>query len=279
MKKGISIWAFPGGMDIPACIRAAKAAGFDGIELALNETGALGLESTEAELQGYRAVADEAGIEITSLATGLYWSYSLTASAASVRAKAKDIVRKQLDAAATLGVDAILVVPGAVGVDFIPNCEVIPYDVAYGRASEAIAELAPYAAERKVCIGVENVWNKFLTSPLEMKGFIDSIGSPWVGSYFDAGNVLTTGYPDHWIRILRERIKRVHVKDFRRSVGTLDGFVDLLTGDVDFPAVTQALRDIGYEGWVTAEVFPYGRFPELTAYQASRAMDAILGRI
>lgn len=278
MKKGISIWAFPSGMDVGSCIRMAKETGFDGIELALNESGEMGLDFSDSELRGYRQAADEAGIAVTSLATGLYWKYSLTASDAAIREKAKSIVRKQLDAAAILGVDAILVVPGAVGTDFVSGGEVVPYDIAYERSLEALRELAPHAALRKVRIGVENVWNKFLLSPLEMRNFIDEANSPWVGAYFDVGNVLATGYPEQWIAILRERICRVHVKDFRKSVGTLDGFVDLLSGDVDFPGVMQALKDIGYDGWMTAEVFPYGRNPEMTAWQASRAMDAILGR-
>ncbi len=276
MRKGISIWAFPSGNTVEDSIRAAAEAGFDGIELALNETGQLGLDATDAELDGYRNTAQQAGIAITSLATGLYWSYPMTSSDAAIREKAKTIVKKQLDAAARLGVDAILVVPGAVGVDFVSGSEVVPYDVAYDRALGALKELAPYAESRKVSIGVENVWNKFLLSPLEMRQFLDTIGSPFVGAYFDVGNVLATGYPEHWIRILGERIRRVHIKDFRRSVGTLDGFVDLLSGDVDFPAVFQALRDVGYNGWITAEVFPYGRFPQMTAKQASQAMDAMM---
>ena len=172
MKKGISIWAFPSGMGVEDCIRFAKKAGFDGIELALNETGELGLDCGEAELLRYRALADEIGLSITSLATGLYWKYSLTDADPAVREKAKAIVRKQLDAASTLGVDAILVVPGNVGADFAASAPV-PYDTAYARALEAIRELAPHAAERKVHIGVENVWNKFLLSPLEMRTFLD----------------------------------------------------------------------------------------------------------
>lgn len=92
--------------------------------------------------------------------------------------------------------------------------------------------------------------------PLEMRDFLDKVGSEYVGSYFDVGNVLPFGYPEQWIRILGKRIRKVHFKDFRRSVGTPDGFVELLTGDVDYPAVTEAFREIGYDGWVTAEIIP-----------------------
>ena len=105
-----------------------------------------------------------------------------------------------------------------------------------------------------------------------MRDFIDSMASPAVGAYFDVGNVLLTGYPEHWIRILKKRIVRVHVKDFKKSVGTAEGFVDLLEGDVDFEAVKEALAEIGYDGYVTAEMLPYkaGR-PE----KAAEAMKKI----
>ncbi len=278
MKKGISIWAFPENMDMASCMHLAKQAGYEGIELALNETGPLGLEASDSDIRKHVDLAKACGLEITSLATGLYWSYSLTSESEAVRKKGMEIARRQLEAAALLEVDAVLVVPGAVGVDFLAGGEVVPYDVAYDRAQEAISRLAPHAEACKVRIGVENVWNKFLLSPLEMRNFIDAAGSPWVGAYFDVGNVLAMGYPEHWIPILGERICRVHVKDFRRSVGTLSGFVDLLSGDVDFPKVMNALKSIGYDGWVTAEISDYGRYPGQSVRQASKAMDVILER-
>lgn len=112
-----------------------------------------------------------------------------------------------------------------------------------------------------------------------MKVFIDQFDTPHVGSYFDAGNVLATGYPEHWIPILGERIKRVHFKDYRRAVGSVDGFCDLLSGDVNWPAVMQALSEIGYDGWVAAEMIPpvpfYKYAPETLIENTSRAMDKI----
>lgn len=279
MKKSISIWSFAEGMKIVDCMKMAKDAGFDAIELALNETGELGLESNEDEILGYKKTANEIGIEISSLATGLYWSYSLTSNKEEIREKAKNIVKKQLDAAALLGVDTILVVPGAVGVDFIPGSEVIDYDIAYNRALEAVKELAPYAESKKVYIGIENVWNKFLLSPLEMRNFIDEVGSEYVGAYFDVGNVIYSGYPEHWIKILGKRIKKVHFKDYRKDVGSLAGFVDLLSGDVNYPAVIEELKKIGYDSYVTAEMIPpYTNYPEQIVYNTSLAMDKILGK-
>lgn len=279
MKKGINIWSFPGSMKVDDCITTAKKAGFDGIELALNETGQLSLESSESEVRGYRQHANDTGIEISSLATGLFWSYSLTSSQPQVRQKAKDIVKKQLEHAATLGVDTILVVPGAVGVDFIPDSEVVPYDQAYDYSLAALQELSKEAEALKVSIGIENVWNKFLLSPLEMRDFIDKVNSPYVGAYFDVGNVIFSGYPEHWITILSQRIKKVHFKDYRRAAGGLHGFVDLLAGDVNYPEVMKALQAIGYDDYVTAEMIPgYTYHGEQIVYNTSGAMDAILGR-
>lgn len=279
MRKGINIWSFREGTTVAEAIRLAKDAGFDGIELALNETGELSLESTEKELSGIRQQLVDAGLEIAGFATGLYWSYSMTSEDASVRAKAIDICKRQIESAAALGADAILVIPGAVGVDFIPDSEVVDYDKAYDRALEAISRLAPEAERAGVAIGIENVWNKFLLSPLEMRGFIDAVGSPAVGSYLDVGNTVHNGYPDQWIRILGQRIKKVHFKDYRRQAGGLHGFVDLLAGDVDFPAVVKALGEVGYDGYVTAEMIPpYAHHSEQIIYNTSAAMNAILGR-
>ncbi|WJH35103.1 sugar phosphate isomerase/epimerase [Paenibacillus sp. CC-CFT747] len=279
MKKGINVWSFPAGMKAADCMALAKEAGFDGIELALNETGELSLESTEADIRQIRQTADDIGIELSSFATGLFWSYSLTSSNAETREKAKGIVRKQLEVASILGVDTILVVPGAVGVDFIPDAEVVPYDQAYDYSLEAFKELAADAEARQVNIGIENVWNKFLLSPLEMKGFIDAVGSDYVGSYFDVGNVLYSGYPEHWISILGSRIKKVHFKDYRRQPGGINGFVDLLAGDVDYPAVMKALEAAGYSDYVTAEMIPpYTHHTTQIVFNTSASMDAILGR-
>ncbi|MGO4108587.1 sugar phosphate isomerase/epimerase family protein [Paenibacillus sp. YAF4_2] len=279
MKKGINIWSFPSGMSIEESVVLAKDAGFDGIELSLNETGELSLESTLDEIRSIRRFADDTGIELSSLASGLYWDYPPTSENEQVASKAFDIAKKQLESAAALGVDTILIVPGAVGVDFIPNAPVVPYDRAYDNALAFFSKLAKEAEALKVSVGIENVWNKFLLSPLEMRGFIDAVGSDYVGSYFDVGNVVYSGYPEHWISILNKRIKKVHFKDYRRQAGGLHGFVDLLAGDVDYPVVIEALSAIGYNDYVTAEMIPpYTHHTKQIVYNTSAAMDAILGR-
>ncbi|SEP13670.1 sugar phosphate isomerase/epimerase [Paenibacillus sp. OV219] len=280
MKKGINIWSFPQGMTIAESIRIAKDAGFEGIELALNETGELSLETTEQEIREIKSHLEQADLEICGLATGLYWSNSMTSESEANRTKAMDITRKQLELAAAFNVDTILVIPGAVGVDFIPGSEVVDYERAYDRALECITALAPDAKAAGVNIGIENVWNKLFLSPLELRTFIDTVGSDYVGSYFDVGNVVHSGYPEQWIRILNKRIKKVHFKDYRRQAGGLHGFVDLLAGDVNYPAVVEALNTVGYNGYVIGEMIPsYTHHGEQIIYNTSRAMDAILGRV
>lgn len=278
MKKGISIWSF-GGLSVEESLELAKKAGFDGVELALNETGEMSLQSTEKELLAIKQTAEDIGISLYSVACGLYWDYSITDDDAAVRAKAKDIVKKEIDTAKILGCDSCLVIPGTVCADFINPDKVVDYQDAYDRSLEAFLELKEYAENAKINIGLENVWNKFLTSPIEMKEFIDKIGSDYVGSYLDIGNVLFNGFPEQWIKILGSRIKKVHFKDYRKVAGGLHGFVDLLAGDVDYPAVMEAFKEVGYDGWVTAEMIPnYKTYNEALIYNTSCAMDKILGR-
>ncbi len=278
MKKGISIWSFAGG-SLEENFKLAKNAGFDGVEVALAEDGEINLNSTKEDLLKIKEQAKSAGIELYSVASGLYWKYSITSNCSNQREKAKLCVRKQLEVASILGCDTILVVPGAVSVSFSPELGVVDYDVAYERSLEAFKELAKDAEKLKVHIGLENVWNNFLLSPLEMRDFIDKIGSEYIGSYFDVGNVLYSGYPEQWVKILGKRIKKVHFKDYKKAVGSLDGFVDLLAGDVNYPNVMQAFKEVGYDDWVTGEMLPpYTYYPETILFNTSNSMNKILGR-
>lgn len=275
MKKGISIWAFSD-RDPKSCFSLAKKYGFDGVEVGLGESGPLRYDSTAEEIKEYRNIAESYGISFYSLVCDDCWKYPLTSEQPEVRKKGAEIIIKQLKTAAALGCDTTLVLPGMVqGLD--PASEVIPYDTAYDRALKEMKELAKYAEDCNVTLGVENVWNKFLLSPLEMRDFLDRIESLRVASYFDVGNVMLEGFPEHWISILGNRIAKVHFKDFSRKIGTIDGFVHLLRGDVNYPAVMKALNDTGYNGWITAEVFPSaGETVEDVLRVNSAAMDKIL---
>ncbi|HEY3411499.1 MAG TPA: sugar phosphate isomerase/epimerase family protein [Armatimonadota bacterium] len=279
MNKGISRWSIPAEIPLEEAMRQAREAGFEGLELSFDAAGDLDFTTTQAQAEAVRSLADRVGIGIAGLATGYHWEHPLTSGDPSKRTAGISAVDKMLDIAKWIGVDAILVVPGAVDVFFLPGSEVVPYDVAYQLSKDAIGGLVKKAEANKVAIGLENVWNKFLLSPLELRDFIDSFGSEYVGSWFDVGNVLNTGYPEHWIPILGKRIKRVHVKDFKTAIGNANGFCDLGEGDVNWPAVTAALNAIGYDGWVTAEMIPtYSVFPAGTVYAASMGLDYILGR-
>ncbi len=275
MKKGISIWAFAES-SLENCFRLAKKYGFDGIELAMDETGELTPETAPEQIEKIRRMAEQYQLKLYSLATGLYWKYPLTSGVPAIAEKAAYLLNRQIDIAAQLGCDTILVVPGTVTGSQDGDGPAVPYDAAYERAFTAVSAASAFAKQKKVRIGLENVWNKFLLSPLELRGFIDQIGSPWIGAYFDVGNVVRDGYPEQWISILGKRIFKVHWKDYRRSDGTIAGFTELLCGDVDYPAVMQALKHCGYDDWVTAEVTPHPDDPEAALRNASQAMDSIL---
>ncbi len=291
MIKSISYWAFPGGlagqMDIEEAIKKAAAAGYEGIELAIARTGELTHQTSEKRCKQIIAAARESKIKIVSTATGEFWATSLTDPKASVRKRALSFLKASLEVTARLKAGAMLVVPGCVHADFIPGCPEVPYDECYGTALRQIREAAKTAEKTKTYICIENVWNKFLLSPLEFKQFIQDCKSRWVGAYFDVANNLPYGIPEHWIPILGKRIKRVHFKDYKKKVnpdgsvtwtGFPEGFeIPLGKGHVNFPAVLAAFKKIGYKGPVTYEWLNFSGDPRVVR-RCSREMDRILKR-
>jgi len=270
MKISASYWIFKGGLEgelpISNAMEQARRLGFDAIELGIASKGVLTHKTSMEECKKIRELARKNKLEISGVASGESWGCSPTSNDENVRKNIIEFTKKALHITNWLGTDAYLFVPGAVDIFFMPEKEVVPYDVCYDRATKAISKLIPTAEKLGVSLAIENVWNKFLLSPLEMRNFIDYFKSEKVGAYFDVGNVLLTGYPDQWIRILNSRIKRIHIKDFKLSIGTAEGFVDLLEGDVDFDAIKKSLKEINYDGFVTAEMIPYVRGrPEKTA--------------
>jgi len=301
VKKGISYWSFEGGLegkaDVEKVLKEAKAAGFDSVELCV-PGGQLAFDVTPGTCGEIAKLAQSIGIEVSSLATGVYWGTSLSSSNAATRKEAVEYTKKLLNIAAAIGTDAVLVIPGAVDVFFDPKSEHVRYDECYKRAHAGIQACVKTAEKLKVAICLENVWNKFLLSPLEYRGFIDSFGSRYVQSYFDCGNARLNGFPEHWIQLLGKRIGRVHWKDFKflffgggEQGETLEtatacrkiargsawagaySFCDLGAGDVDWKAVMAAFRKVGYKGYVTAEMLPWRPgLPE----QVSKDMDGLL---
>jgi len=276
MKTGVSFFTFGPDCDILEASRQSAAAGYDGVELVLSESGPLNMKTSEKELRSLRREIEGIGLSVCSVGAWNLWEYNLAGTDRNAAGHARDIVKKQIECAAALGADTVLVVPGWVGTNFAPG--IIPYDVAYDNARSALSELAPFAQSAKVSIGIENVWNKFLLSPLEFRRFLDEVGNPFVGAYFDVGNIIYIGYPDQWIRILGgKHIKKVHFCDCRGEQAGLGMFVDLFEGDVDFEAVMEALRDIGYDGWATVEFLPnYRRFQYQSIINARLSLERIL---
>jgi hexulose-6-phosphate isomerase len=281
--KGINYWSYPGGLEgtlpVEDFFAKAKRDGFEAVEVCVGESGALGLDADEATCIRLRGLAEEQGLKVLSVASGTYWGFSLASPEAADRQRAKEALEKMIAIASWFGAQSLLTIPGAVDVFFLPDRAVQAYDEVLAYAQQGLAEVLPTAERHGVRLAIENVWNRFLLSPMEMASFIDSFESPWIGTYLDVANVLPFGYPEQWLRILGPRIAGVHFKDFRRAVGTAEGFVDLLEGDVNWPEVMAAIGEIGYEGPVVAEMVPlYRHHPEVRARNASHAMDAILGR-
>jgi len=268
MLKSISQWAFENDRPLEQVFQMAREHGFEAVEVAIAEDGEITPQTTQEECNVILEKAQKAGVQLSSMASGMGWKYQIISNDEAERRQAIDAIAASLRVTQMLGLDAYLCVPGRVGSEAEGGT---PYDAAYDNALAALRELAPVAEETGVTIGVENVWNKFLLSPLEMRDFLDKIGSPRVGCYFDVGNVLIMGYPEQWIRILGKRIAAIHFKDFETEVGTLEGFGDLLAGDVNFKAVIAALRDIGYTGPLTSEFFGC----EADLPKISAAMDKI----
>jgi L-ribulose-5-phosphate 3-epimerase len=261
MLKGINYWAFapvPGESPLSPldAMRYSRDLGFDSFELTVEAEGPMSVGTSRTGAEKIRTEAEKIGIQLPTVASGLAWASSPTDPKAEVRERAVFNALKTIEIASWLGAKTILYLPGMVSAPFIPDFEPQPYDVVDRRAREALKRILPTAEKLNVKIGVENVWNRYLLSPLEMRDFIDSFQSPFVGSYFDVGNIMLYGHPEHWIAILGRRIAAVHLKDFRVGVGTLNGFVDLLAGDVDYRKVMKAFRESGFQSAFTAEIAP-----------------------
>lgn len=279
MRKSISLRAFPDHIGIGRRLQVARAAGFDAVEVNLEPGEWVTLDSTNEELAAFRAEVESTGLCISAVYSRQEWSFPITSQVKKTRAKGRAIIERLARAAPALGTDVVLTLPGAVDNSlFVADAEIVAYDTAYVTAQEVLGDLARGVAnDLGVILAIENTWNKFLLSPLEFAHFVDELGSPWVAAYFDVGNALRTGVPQDWIRILGHRIKRVHLKDFRNSVGNIHGFVNLLEGDVEWPAVMSALEAVGYDSWLTAEVLPsYRHHWHRLIDGTSAAMDSIM---
>jgi hexulose-6-phosphate isomerase len=224
--------------------KLVKDLGFDGVELN---------SPTDIDKNEILEAKVKSGIELPSVVNKDHWSKPLTDPDPAVRQQCILSVAQSLQEVKDFGGDTVLVVPGVVN-------EKVSYEQAYNTALNSVRELIPYAEKIGMQIALENVWNNFFLSPVEAKRFIDDINHPLVGWYFDIGNILRYGWPEHWIKTLNSRIMKLHIKEFSREKmnkeGLWKGFdVNLLEGDNNWPVVMKAVSEINHRGgWLTAEV-------------------------
>ena len=284
MKKSINQWAFPypEKMDLRQCLQLAKDAGFDGIELNYDLENDLSPESSTADYIRIRNMANEIGIEISGICSFLYWPYPLTSNDPAERQRGMELAELMAKAAHDLETENVLVVPGAVHMPWREDHSPTPNDICLKRSRESIEQLLPKAEKLGVYLNMENIFfNGFLMSPFEMVDFVDSFESSHIGIHFDTGNIMEYQFPEHWIPILGDRIKNVHLKEFTKK-GTdhsLEAFRPLLDGTTNWPAVLAAFEQIGYSDYLTFEYFhPYQHHPEALIYQTADSLDRMLGR-
>lgn len=240
-RKAVLVSMLPKELSWKDRFALAKAVGFEGVEMRTMPDRATAEEVARA--------SQDTGLVVHSVMNSDHWEYPLSSADPEVVRKSVAGMKTSLENASLWKAGAVLLVPAVVNPE-------TSYADAWTRSQQVIRdEILPVAAGFKVVVAIEEVWNKFLLSPLEMARYVDEFKSPYVKAYFDVGNIVFYGYPQDWIRTLGPRIVRVHLKDFKldRREGRFD-FVHLGEGDIDWPEVRKALKDINYTGWMTTEI-------------------------
>jgi hexulose-6-phosphate isomerase len=253
-KKAFMLGGVSSGPVLPH-FEKLKAAGFQGVEL---------ISPNRFDRDEVLRARDATGLVIHGVSGARHWKDTLSDPNPEVVNRGLAAIRQEMEDCKAYGGTTVLVVPAVV-------TPTVSYRDAYTRSRAAIRTLIPDAERHGVKIAIEEVWNRFLLSPLEFARYVDEFQSPWVGAYFDVGNVVEYGYPQEWVRELGKRILKVHIKEYKKEKRF--GYA-LGEGEIDWPAVTRALHDVGYEGWITAEV-GYGDLDALK--DVVRRMDKVLG--
>ncbi len=274
MKSSINAWSCPGNHDFETVFRSLKAAGFQGVELNVdseeNPTAhSLTVNTTAAELGGIRYLSEKYGLPVVSISTSQYGGETLGADDQKGRDRAKRVMETQIRCAEALGADGILVVPGGIS-------ESRSILRAWENNQEALLSMRDLIEGTSVKVGLENVWNNFFISPMEMARFIDEVNIGNLGAYFDVGNVAIFSWPEYWIEVLGKRIVKIHVKDFRKSGGNAGHFVNLLEGSIRWKKVVEALRGAGFDGYLTAELPAMPETPDYLYRITKDALDEII---
>ena len=277
MIKGISYLSFENGLSnnesIESALSQTKKNGFDALELSVSSEGVINTNTSKAECEIIRKKIDDSGIFVDSIATGMSWGVSPTSNDRSIREKSIKLHQDALKVASFLDCKALLFVPGVVKSPISPD--IVRYDKALDRLREAINQMLPIAEDLNVDLCMENVWNGFFYSPIELRDFVDSFDSDKLGIYLDIGNLIGyQQYPPHWIELLNSRIKRVQIKDFQENFDWTGSFsfCDIGAGDVPWKETIAALNAIQYKSTIIAEMLPWD---ETILSRTSAAMDQL----
>jgi hexulose-6-phosphate isomerase len=240
LKKSI-MWGSVGmqGSILEKC-KAIKEAGFEGIE-----------PNSHMDRKEVLDAMQATGLKASSVCNSKHWDLPMSHPDKAIRQQGMDAMIVAMEDAKAYGTDAVLLVPGRVD-------ENVSYDDCWKRSTACIRQLLPVAQDLKVKICIENVWNNFILSPLEARSYIDQFNSPYVGFYFDCGNILVYGWPEQWIKILGYRVGRIHIKEFSNKIGNSQGKnagfgVKLTEGDVRWKEVIEQIRNEYVGGWLTTE--------------------------
>jgi len=254
MKKGINLWS----LEWPSLTKSIsekelakkiKEIGYDGVELVFDDTYFDPTKLSKDDVVRFSENFTSQGLEIPSVATGVFWKYNLGSNDEKVRNKGIEYGKAGVKMASYVGAKSILVVPAVASPE-------IPYEKLYENSLNSIRKMAQFAKDFGITIAVENVWNKFLYSPIEFKKFITEVGLDNVKVYLDVANLMAFAYPENWIHTLKGMISNVHAKDFDVNVGNINGFRHLFKGSVDWKKVAKLLRESGFDGFLTLECPP-----------------------
>ena len=244
IKKGLGYWMIKEDLSLLDKFKLVKDLGFDGIEFN---------SPLDIPLKDLLEARDKTGIEVPSTVNKDHWGKPISDPDPAVRQFTIDSMAKSLEQTKELGGDTVLLVPGVVS-------DTVSYKTAYGNALDSIRKMIPHAEKTGVKIALENVWNNFILSPIEAKDFLDKIDHPLVGWYFDLGNILRYGWPDHWLEVLGDKVFKLHVKEYSKKIMNEEGLgkgfnVELTQGDVNWSQVMKTIKDINYKGqYMTLEV-------------------------
>ena len=277
MIKGISYLSFENGLSntesIDSALTQTKSNGFDALELSVSSEGVINTNTSKAECEIIRKKINDSGVFVDSIATGMSWGVSPTSDDESSRKQSISLHQDAIKVASYLDCKALLFVPGVVKSPISP--EIVRYDRAVDRLREAINQWLPIAEDLNIDLCMENVWNGFFYSPIELRDFVDSFNSDRLGIYLDIGNLIGyQQYPPHWVELLNSRIKRVQIKDFQENFDWTGSFsfCDIGAGDVPWSETIEALNSIQYKSTIIAEMLPWD---ETILSRTSVAMDQI----